>query len=229
MVLDGGQSMTKPLIVVNFKTYASASGATAETLAVAMEAHSNGPARMVAVVSAFDLEAVRRAAPSLEVWSQHLDPVGQGGFTGWLEPKTAIHRGAQGTIINHAEHKVEMDHVKRLLPQLPDDFPVCGCAADLEEAKNLAEMGPTFIAVEPPELIGGDISVTTADPSIVSDTVAVVKAINPDVRVLCGAGVKNGQDVATAIKLGAEGVLLASGVTKASDVASVLNDLVSLL
>jgi triosephosphate isomerase len=229
MVLDGGQSMTKPLIVVNFKTYASASGATAETLAVAMEAHSNGPARMVAVVSAFDLEAVRRAAPSLEVWSQHLDPVGQGGFTGWLEPKTAMHRGAQGTIINHAEHKVEMDHVKRLLPQLPDDFPVCGCAADLEEAKSLAEMGPTFIAVEPPELIGGDISVTTADPSIVSDTVAVVKATNPDVRVLCGAGVKNGQDVATAIKLGAEGVLLASGVTKASDVASVLNDLVSLL
>ena len=229
MVLDGGQSMTKPLIVVNFKTYASASGATAETLAVAMEAHSNGPARMVAVVSAFDLEAVRRAAPSLEVWSQHLDPVGQGGFTGWLEPKTAIHRGAQGTVINHAEHKVEMDHVQRLLPQLPEDFPVCGCAADLEEAKSLAEMGPTFIAVEPPELIGGDISVTTADPSIVSDTVAVVKATNPDVRVLCGAGVKNGQDVATAIKLGAEGVLLASGVTKASDVASVLNDLVSLL
>ncbi len=229
MVLDGGQSMTKPLIVVNFKTYASASGATAETLAVAMEAHSNGPARMVAVVSAFDLEAVRRVAPSLEVWSQHLDPVGQGGFTGWLEPKTAIHRGAQGTIINHAEHKVEMDHVQRLLPQLPEDFPVCGCAADLEEAKSLAEMGPTFIAVEPPELIGGDISVTTADPSIVSDTVAVVKATNPDVRVLCGAGVKNGQDVATAIKLGAEGVLLASGVTKASDVASVLNDLVSLL
>ena len=229
MVLDGGQSMTKPLIVVNFKTYASASGATAETLAVAMEAHSNGPARMVAVVSAFDLEAVRRAAPSLEVWSQHLDPVGQGGFTGWLEPNTAIHRGAQGTIINHAEHKVEMDHVQRLLPQLPEDFPVCGCAADLAEAKSLAEMGPTFIAVEPPELIGGDISVTTADPSIVSDTVAVVKATNPDVRVLCGAGVKNGQDVATAIKLGAEGVLLASGVTKASDVASVLNDLVSLL
>ena len=229
MVPDGGQSMTKPLIVVNFKTYASASGATAETLAVAMEAHSNGPARMVAVVSAFDLEAVRRAAPSLEVWSQHLDPVGQGGFTGWLEPKTAMHRGAQGTIINHAEHKVDMDHVKRLLPQLPDSFPVCGCAADLEEAKSLAEMGPTFIAVEPPELIGGDISVTTADPSIVSATVAVVKAPNPNVRVLCGAGVKNGQDVATAIKLGAEGVLLASGVTKASDVASVLNDLVSLL
>ena len=221
--------MDKPLIVVNFKTYASASGDAAESLAMAMEAHAQGPARMVAVVSAFDLEAVRRAAPSLEVWAQHLDPVGLGSFTGWLEPKTAIHRGAQGTIINHAEHKVEMEHVRSLLPQLPDHFPVCGCAADLDEAKTLAEMGPTFIAVEPPELIGGDVSVTTADPSIVSDTVALVKATNSKVRVLCGAGVKNGQDVATAIRLGAEGVLLASGVTKASNVESVLDDLVSLL
>ena len=75
--------------------------------------------------------------------------------------------------------------------------------------------------------IGGDISVTTADPAIVSDTVAAVKEVNPEVRVLCGAGVKNGQDVATAIELGAEGVLLASGVTKAGDVPGVLRDLVS--
>ena len=46
----------------------------------------------------------------------------------------------------------------------------------------LAALNPTFIAVEPPELIGGDISVTTADPAIVSDTVAAVKAVNPNVR-----------------------------------------------
>ncbi len=67
MVLAAGRCMTKPLIVVNFKTYVTASGSSAETLAVAMEKHSNGPARMVAVVSAFDLQAVRKAATSLEV------------------------------------------------------------------------------------------------------------------------------------------------------------------
>jgi triosephosphate isomerase len=71
------------------------------------------------------------------------------------------------------------------------------------------------------------LSVTTADPAIVSDTVAVVKSVNPDVRVLCGAGVKNGADVAKAIELGAEGVLLASGVTKAQDVDAVLADLLA--
>lgn len=217
----------EPLIVVNFKTYATAMGQKAVDLAQAMERASKDHVRMIAVVSAFDLHAVKQAAPSLEVWSQHLDPVGQGSFTGWLQPENAIERGAQGTIINHAEHKVDIEHVHQLMQQLPDKFPMCACAADVDEAHQLAELGPTFIAVEPPELIGGDISVTTADPAIVSDTVNAVRAINPHVRVLCGAGVKDGKDVKTAVELGAHGVLLASGVTKASDVDAVLADLVA--
>ena len=217
----------QPLIVVNFKTYATAMGQKAVELAQAMERASNEHVRMVAVVSAFDLHAVKLAAPTLEVWSQHLDPVGQGSFTGWLQPENAIERGAEGTIINHAEHKVDLNHVKVLMEQLPNEFPICACAADVEEAHRLAELGPTFIAVEPPELIGGDISVTTADPAIVSDTVTAVRNINSNVRVLCGAGVKDGKDVRTAVELGAHGVLLASGVTKASDVDAVLADLVA--
>jgi len=219
--------MDEPLIVVNFKTYSTAMAQSADTLGQHM-ANVETKARMVAVASAFDLSSVSSIS-GLEVWSQHLDPVGQGSHTGWLEPETAIARGASGTIINHAEHKVPLGHVEKLMAMLPDGFPICACAADVEEARALAELGPTFIAVEPPELIGGDISVTTADPAIVSDTVAAVKEVNPNVRVLCGAGVKNGQDVATAISLGAEGVLLASGVTKANDVQRVLSDLVSLL
>ena len=70
----------QPLIVVNFKTYATAMGQKAVELAQAMERTSRDHVRMVAVVSAFDLHAVKKAAPSLEVWSQHLDPVGQGSF-----------------------------------------------------------------------------------------------------------------------------------------------------
>ena len=217
--------MDKPLIVVNFKTYETASGHSALTLAKAMDGFSNRNFRMIAVVSAFDLSVVSGCTAGIEVWSQHLDPVGKGSHTGWLEPNLAIYHGAVGTVINHAEHKVSIDHVKKLMAMLPENFPVCACAADVDEAIELAKLGPTFIAVEPPELIGGDISVTTADPAIVSDTVAAVKSTNPNVRVLCGAGVKNGADVKMAIQLGAEGVLLASGVTKAADVNAVLDDL----
>jgi|TARA_B000000609_G_scaffold156131_1_gene148200 triosephosphate isomerase len=219
--------MDKPLIVVNFKTYESASGQSAEDLAASMEKFTNRNFRMIAVVSAFDLHSIASNSTNLEVWSQHLDPVGKGSYTGWLEPESAIYRGAVGTIINHAEHKVSIKHVKELMEMLPSDFPICACAADVSEAIELAKLNPTFIAVEPPELIGGDISVTTADPSIVTDTVKAVKSVNSNVRVLCGAGVKNGSDVRKAIELGAEGVLLASGVTKAEDVNAVLDDLSS--
>ena len=87
---------------------------------------------MVAVVSAFDLSSISSIS-GLEVWSQHLDPVGQGSHTGWLEPETALARGAVGTIINHAEHKVSIEHVSKLMSMLPDGFPICACAADVDE------------------------------------------------------------------------------------------------
>ena len=218
--------MAEPLIVVNFKTYATAMGIQAENLA-SMMASVTTSARMVGVVSAFDLATINQSSPNLEIWSQHLDPVGMGSFTGWLQPNNAIERGAKGTIINHAEHKVPLSHVEELMKQLPEGFQICACAADVEEAKALAALSPTFIAVEPPELIGGDISVTTADPDIIKSTVDAVKSVNENIRVLCGAGVKNGSDVKMALSLGAEGVLLASGVTKAEDPFEILNDLVS--
>ena len=99
--------------------------------------------------------------------------------------------------------------------------------AKIENLLFYPTFSPNFVAVEPPELIGGDISVTTADPGIVSSTVNAVKNINKNVKILCGAGVKDGKDVAKAIELGADGVLLASGVVKAKDKKSVIRDLAS--
>ncbi len=221
--------MAEPLIVINHKTYDSAQGAAAESLARAISAASRTGVRMVSVVSPFDLAGVVAAAPDIEVWTQHLDPVGFGSNTGRLVVATAIERGATGTIINHAERKVSIEHVRELLALLPAGFVTCACAADIDEAKALAALHPDFIAVEPPELIGGDVSVTSADPEVVRGTVAAVHAVDPTVRVLCGAGVKTGDDVVAAIALGAEGVLLASGVTTAADPETAVRDLVRLL
>ena len=218
--------MSEHLVVVNFKTYESAHGIAAEELALIMERIETG-ARMIAVVSAFDLSAVVSAAPNLEIWTQHLDPINFGSNTGWLHPETAIQRGAKGTLINHAEHKVSIEHIAMLLDSVPEGFTVCACAADIDEARALSALQPDYVAVEPPELIGGEISVTTADPEIVSGTARAIREISEDVGILCGAGVKNGQDVLKAIELGTSGVLLASGVTKVKDATAALNDLVS--
>ena len=221
-----GSNMEENLVVVNFKTYQTAHGLSAENLAKIME-NLESNARIVAVVSAFDLSSVVNIAPNLEVWTQHLDPIQFGSNTGWLHPDTAIERGAKGTLINHAEHKVSIEHIAMLLDQVPEHFTVCACAADIEEAKSLAALRPTFVAVEPPELIGGDVSVTSADPKIVTGTVDAVRDISADVGILCGAGVKNGSDVSMALELGTSGVLLASGVTKSSNPLEALNDLIS--
>lgn len=219
--------MNKPIVVVNFKTYQSAQGISAENLAKIMSGiHTS--ARLVAAVSSFDLSSVVKAAPELEVWCQHLDPIAYGSNTGFLHPLTAIERGARGTLINHAEHKVDKEHISKLMEILPDEFVVCACAADISEAKILCSFNPTFVAVEPPELIGGDVSVTNVDPAIVSGTVEAVKKISK-VGVLCGAGIKNGKDVIKAIELGSRGVLLASGVTKSDNPEATLMDLISLI
>ena len=95
--------------------------------------------------------------------------------------------------------------------------------------QSLYRLVPNYVAVEPPELIGGDVSVTSADPQIVSDTASAVREASEEVMVLCGAGIKSGLDVSRAIELGVSGVLLASGVTKSSNPKEALEDLVSLL
>ena len=53
---------------------------------------------------------------------------------------------------------------------------------DIDEAKSLAALVPDYVAVEPPELIGGDVSVTSADPQIVSDTASAVREASEEVQ-----------------------------------------------
>ncbi|HEX2022586.1 MAG TPA: triose-phosphate isomerase, partial [Candidatus Thermoplasmatota archaeon] len=59
----------------------------------------------------------------------------------------------------------------------------------------------------------------------VSGAVRAVKDLAPQTKVLCGAGVKTGKDVRRALELGADGVLLASGVTLAKDPEKAMLDL----
>jgi triosephosphate isomerase len=54
----------------------------------------------------------------------------------------------------------------------------------------------------------------------------MVREHDSEIVILCGAGITTGDDVAAALALGTQGVLLASGVVKAKDPAQVLIDLV---
>ncbi len=80
--------------------------------------------------------------------------------------------------------------------------------------------------MEPPELIGTGTPVSQADPDIVRDAVDAAASVDESVDVYCGAGISTGEDVVAAEELGADGVLLASGVAKADDPRAALEDLV---
>jgi len=212
------------MIITNFKTYESATGESALRLAKIHEevARETG-ADIQVVVQAFDLHRVVQEV-QIPVLSQHIDPIGYGGHTGHVLPEGVRAAGAMGTLLNHSERRLDRDTLKASILRAKEvGLKVIVCAKDPEEGASFLEFEPDLIAVEPPELIGGDISVSTAQPEIIENA---AKLIGTE-KLLVGAGVKNGEDVRIAVKLGAKGVLLASGVTKASDPKAVLMDLAS--
>jgi triosephosphate isomerase len=134
--------------------------------------------------------------------------------------------GARGSLVNHSEHPIPEEEVGWAVGRLSGlGLAAVVCAKDVAHASALARFHPAYLAVEPPDLIGGKRSVSTARPEVVRDAVVAVQAVSPGTRVLCGAGVHDRTDVATALALGAEGVLVASAVTRASDPAKALDEL----
>lgn len=217
-----------PTIVLNVKTYSEATGAKALEIAQLMDKISQElDVSMAIAVQAADISKCAEQI-KIPVFAEHIDPITPGSHTGWTLPESVKEVGAVGTLINHSEHRLKLADIEFCISRAKElNLDQIVCTNNISTSKAVAVFSPNFIAVEPPELIGGDISVTSADPGIVSGSVNSVKEIDKKMNVLCGAGVKNGRDVEKAIELGAEGVLLASGIVKAKDKESVIRDLAS--
>ncbi len=218
--------MNTPIILVNFKIYNEISGPKGLELAKICQEVSNKTGVNIAIApQIIDLSYISEKV-SIPVFSQHADNIKPGSGTGKTTLEGIKDSKALGTLINHSENRLKLADIESLVNRCRDlQLLSVVCTNNIAVSKAVAMFNPNFIAVEPPELIGGDISVTDADPDIVKNTVKDIRAISPEIKVLCGAGVKNGKDVKKAIQLGAEGVLLASGVTKAKNPFQILEDL----
>ena len=168
------------------------------------------------------------AAVSIPVLAQHTDPIDPGSRTGTIPAESLRASGVWGSLVNHSERPLApaavADVVRRLVAV--GLVPVV-CARDVAAAGRLARTRPPYLAVEPPELIGGNRAVSTAKPEVVSGAVTAVGRVSSSTRVLCGAGVHDRHDIARALELGASGVLVASAVTKASDPRAALEELLA--
>ncbi len=204
-----------PAIVVNFKAYREVDGERALELAkICEQVHEESGVTIAVCPPMVELGTVARGV-KIPVLAQNTDAEAPGSVTGWVTASMVKSTGAVGTLINHSEHRFHNNVIEECVELCKaDDLITMVCAESVKKAVEVATFAPDFIAVEPPELIGGDISVNS------------VKDVNKKISVLCGAGVKTGDDVAKALELGADGVLLASGVVKSKDPKATLLDLI---
>ncbi|UCE10142.1 MAG: triose-phosphate isomerase [Candidatus Thorarchaeota archaeon] len=219
-------SIPLPVIAVNFKTYPQATGAKAVLLAKACEKASEefGVSAVVAP-QVSDLYRVSQEV-NIPVFSQHMDPGDPGRFTGHVLGETLLESGCSGTLLNHSENRMQLADIEASVRKAEKlDLYTIVCTNNPQVSVAAASIGPSAVAVEPPELIGTGISVSQAQPEVISGTVEKIRAVNPDVVILCGAGISNGDDVLAASKLGSQGVLLASAVAKSDKPEEVLADL----
>jgi len=215
------------IVVVNFKTYCEATGECAVRLAKICEKVSKSTKTDVIVaVQNVDLFHVS-CSVSIPVYAEHIDAVKYGANTGKDLPEAIVDNGASGVLINHSEDRAGLSEIEDSIKRAKSvGLTTIVCAPTAKSSEAIAALGPDFIAVEPPELIGGDISVSKAKPGLISDTVKLVHAVDKRIPVLCGAGIKDSEDVRIAMKLGCRGILVASGVTKAKDPENALRDLI---
>ena len=222
--------MNTPIVILNYKTYLESSGENALELARALKSASEESGiTMVAAPQAPDIYRIQDQI-SLPIFAQHIDPITPGGHTGSNLIETLIEAGISGSLINHSENRMKLadiDEVIQLCKQ--NDIESCVCTNNIATSKAIATFSPDAVAVEPPELIGTGIPVSQAQPEVVEDSVKGVKSINKKIKVLCGAGISTGDDMKAAMDLGADGVLLASGIVKAENPKEALLDLVSKL
>lgn len=220
--------MKLPLILVNFKSYKEATGSRALKLAKICERVSIRNKTTIAVAPQYiDLKEICQKV-KIPVFAQHVDAIEEpGAYTGHIVAENLRGIGVGGTLINHSERRLKLEDIEKTVGIARKNglISVC-CAASLEKVKEIVKFNPNFIAFEDPNLIGTLRSVSRLEPKTVKQFVATLKSINPKIVPLCGAGIVNGEDVKTALKLGTKGVLVATAVDKANNPERVLTEFV---
>jgi triosephosphate isomerase len=206
-----------PVFEIGLKGYAWG----AEAVRLARAADRLSVEHDVAVVfdpQLVDIPAVARETRHLLVFAQHMDPVAPGRGVGAVLPEALRDAGVVGTLLNHSERPMTLADINRAIRRAEEvGLATMVCADSPEEAAAVAQLGPDIVLAEPPELIATSRSAATEMRGFVERAVEMVGRIDPDIIVMCGAGVQTPDDVARMIGLGVGGTGSSSGILGADD------------
>ncbi|MBN2775841.1 MAG: triosephosphate isomerase [Prolixibacteraceae bacterium] len=171
-----------------------------------------------------DIRMLAEATKNLLVFAQHIDPLPVGRGLGSVLPEAVKAAGAVGVMLNHAELPMTLSDLNKAIKRAGEvGLVTIVCADTIEEAQAIAHLSPNIIVAEPTQLIGTG---QPSDEKYIRETTAAIKKINPDIQVLQGAGISNGQDVYNVIKAGAEATGTTSGIMKAKDPEAMLDEMI---
>jgi triosephosphate isomerase (TIM) len=212
-------------LIINFKNYEEVSadgairlGQTARQVAEKLQVEIIlAPPHPVLALIAREIE--------IPVICQHIDDEKMGPSTGFTVPEIAKSYGAKGSLINHSEHRIGMNSIARLVERLRRIGMVSiVCAQEPQEVVEISTFEPDFIAIEPPELIGSGRAVSKENPTVITKS---IEGAGSRSRIICGAGISDKEDVSKAMELGSQGILVASGVIKATSWEKKITELAS--
>ena len=179
---------------------------------------------------AVDIPAIARETEHLLVFAQHMDSVVPGRGVGCALPEALKEAGAVGALLNHVERRLTLSEIARTIRRAEEvGLLTLVCADSPAEAAALAQLGPNMILAEPPDLIGTSRSIAKENREFITQSLAMVKAVNPDIIVFNSAGIRTAEDVADVIRAGAEATGTTSGVVKAPDPIRQLEDMIRAL
>jgi triosephosphate isomerase len=143
------------------------------------------------------------ANSSIPILAQHIDVSKVGSTTGFVIPELLKKSKVKGSLINHSEHRITSKEIEKLVSKLKELKMVSIlCVKDIAEIKKYVKLNPDYIAIEPPELIGSGKAVSKEKPELIAKAASIVNNSKNKTKLLCGAGIVSGEDVAKAIELG---------------------------
>jgi triosephosphate isomerase len=207
-------------LILNLKLYQESSGKNIEKFLNSICSENITDSLLFAVPPT----RIYLASTCKNIISQHVDSESFGSYTGHIIMEDLLSMGVNTSLLNHSEKRVEYNIIEKTLNLSNKlDFNLVICGKNPMEIEEFCKMGAKTVAYEPPELIGGNTSVSVAKPEIILDTVNICEKYDCD--LLVGAGIKSREDVYLAKKMGASGILVSSGVVKAKNPLDSLNSL----
>jgi triosephosphate isomerase len=212
------------LFIINCKNYEEIAGDKILTLTNLVEKISKKYTIKIAIAPPHHLLS-KVANGSVIILAQHIDNKDVGSTTGFVVPELLKKSKIHGALINHSEHRIPSKDISNLVARLKKLKMISVvCVRNVQEAAKYAKFNPNYIAIEPPELIGSGKAVSKEKPELITKAVDAVKQAKNTTKLLCGAGLVSGQDVAKSIELGSNGILVASGIVKSKNWEKIIDE-----